>query len=168
MARICPDCVIEMRMETVREVNLDVCPACAGIWFDPEELRTLLARDPIVLLDLEERHPPRVTHGPAAEAFRRCPDCSLPLTEYHYLYSSPVVLESCTDCGGFWVEEGELVKMQQWLDKTNAPLTTDEKIRLALAEAAVASEAEVSRQHNLSRFFRMLQQYRPGWFGLLP
>jgi Zn-finger nucleic acid-binding protein len=168
MARICPDCSTEMAVEEVYGVKLDVCPSCAGIWFDPEELRTLLAQDPVARIELEERTVPRVEQKHAGPSFRRCPDCSLPLQKYHYLYDSPIVLDACTNCGGFWVQDGELGKMQQWVDRSHKPMTAEEKARLTLAEATIAHNEEMHRQRNLLHLFDMLRQYQPGWMGMLP
>ena len=157
-----------MRAEMVHGVNLDACPRCAGIWFDPEDLRTLLARDPLAPSEIEDETIPQVTQKPAGPSIRRCPDCRLPLQQYHYLYTSPVVLDACTQCGGFFVEDGELGKMQQWLDQSHQPMGTDEEAKVALAEATIAHDDEMRRQQNLLHFFNTLRRYQPGWIGLIP
>src|SRR5579871_4414586 len=121
MTRTCPECSAKMCTEVIHGVHLDICPECAGIWFDFEELRTLLAQDPLVMSELEDRTMPHGAHKPIGTSLRHCPDCHLPLQQYRYLYTSPIVLEACTDCGGFFVEDGQLGKMQQWLDQSHKP-----------------------------------------------
>ena len=41
----CPKCSSETLVETLAlgNIPLDVCPGCSGIWFDKNELETLLA-----------------------------------------------------------------------------------------------------------------------------
>lgn len=168
MARNCPDCSVDMVIESVGDIKLDVCSLCAGTWFDPEELRILLARDPLALDMLEDKAVPSVEQKPAGPSWRRCPDCQLPLEEYHYLYTSPVVLNTCRDCGGVWVEDGELDRMHEWLQEINKPMSLKEKAAMAVAEAAIEHDIQMQRQHKLLHFFHILQQYRPGWVGLFP
>jgi len=168
MARNCPACSTEMRTETIDDVQLDVCPQCAGVWFDPEELRTLLARDPLSLTKLEDWTGASVTQKSAGPSIRRCPVCQLPLERYHYLYTSSIVLHACTQCGGFFVEDGELGKMQEWLDQSHRPMSPEEEARVTLAEATIAHDDEIHRQHKFLHLFNVLQRYRPGWIGLMP
>ncbi len=54
-----------MNVETFLDVNLDVCPACAGLWVNPDELSTILHKDPEGFADLEAKEIPHVEHGPA-------------------------------------------------------------------------------------------------------
>jgi Zn-finger nucleic acid-binding protein len=157
-----------MHVETVDGVNLDVCPNCAGIWFDAEELHTLLARDPLALSELEDKTVPQVGQKLAGPSPWLCPNNQIPLQQYQYLYDSPVVLHACPQCGGFFVEEDELGKMQQWLDQSRKPMTPDEKASIAVGEAAIAHDKEMRRQQKLLHFFNVLQQNQPGWIGLIP
>lgn len=168
MARHCPECSTEMRMETIRDVQLDVCPKCGGIWFDAEELRTLLARDEMALIELEEDEAPQIEQRSAGASLRHCPDSYLPLEKYHYLYTSPIVLDACPDCGGFFVEADELGKMEQWLEQSHKQMSKDEEDKLAIAQFTIAHDNEMIRQRNLQNFFGMLRRYRPGWIGLVP
>ncbi|MGC8784875.1 MAG: zf-TFIIB domain-containing protein [Armatimonadota bacterium] len=34
---------------------MDVCPACAGVWFDESELRLLMEIDPLILWSIDDR-----------------------------------------------------------------------------------------------------------------
>jgi Zn-finger nucleic acid-binding protein len=168
MARDCPECNIEMVVETVSDVQLDVCPACAGTWFDPAELRVLLTRDPLAMSVVEDKAAPAVEQKNTGPSLRRCPACKMPLEQYHYLYHSPVVLDACPDCGGFWVEDGELSRMQTWLDKTTMPLSPKEEASLAVANLAIDHHGKMQRHQKLRGLFSLLQQHRPGWAGLFP
>jgi len=177
MARNCPDCSEEMTVESVGDIRIDVCPKCAGTWFDPEELRTLLARDPLALSVVEDlvarpveqkAEDPPIGQEAVGPSFRHCPDCEMPLEKYHYLYTSPVLLHTCTDCGGFWVEDGELNRMQEWLEDAHHPVSAKEKAGLVVADAMIEHDKEMQRQNRLLRLFTVLQRFRPGWIGLAP
>lgn len=163
MARNCPDCSMEMYIETVNGVQLDICAACAGTWFDAHELRQLLARDPLALSVVEDMAVPAIEQKAAGPSLRRCPDCEMPLEQYHYLYNSPVVLDTCTDCGGFWVQDGELAGMQKWLDQTNKPSPLAEEASLTIAQASIEHGKKMQQQNKLLNLFNMLRQHRPGW-----
>ncbi|HLV78847.1 MAG TPA: zf-TFIIB domain-containing protein [Chthonomonadaceae bacterium] len=168
MAPICPNCSAEMRAETVHGVPLEVCPQCEGIWFHADALRTLLEMDPEALAELEQPPVPPVEQKQAGPSTRLCPDCMLSLQQYHYLYNSPIVLEACMNCGGFFVENEQLGKMQQWLDQAQQPMTKDEEAKVVLAEATIAHDEEMRRQQNLLRFFNTLRRRPPGWLWLIP
>ncbi len=168
MARNCPDCIVEMHIESVGDIQLDVCRTCAGTWFDPEELRILLARDPLALSMVEDMAAASVEQKAEGPSLRHCPACEFPLEQYHYLYTSPVVLQACLDCGGVWVEDGELNRMQEWFEQTHKPMSAKEEASLIIAEATIEHENRTLRQQKILRFFHILQQYRPGWIGLIP
>jgi len=167
MARICPNCSNPMHVEDVHGIQLDVCPQCAGIWFDAEELRNLMDRDPLALLELEDLTPMKITQESAGPSIRHCPADSFPLQNYHYLYDSPVVLEVCTDCGGCFIEEKELSKMQEWLNMSQRPISKTEEDRLFLAQVQIEHDNAMERQGKFLHFFNVLRQFRPGWIGLL-
>ncbi len=67
-----------------------------------------------------------------------------------------------------WVEDGELNQMQEWLEESRKPISAQEKAHLTVAEATDAHHKTIERQHKLLHLFNVLQQYRPGWIGLVP
>jgi Zn-finger nucleic acid-binding protein len=163
MSRNCPDCLIATRVETIYGVSLDVCDRCAGIWFDADEIRTLLARDPIVMVTLEDSTVPTVDPVYRRPSERHCPDCAVPLHEYHYLYSSPVSLDACTDCGGIWVEDSELRQMQHWLDSVRKPDAVQTATGAVLAAAVADHSRELARYEGLGLFVKTLRRNVPWW-----
>lgn len=165
MTRTCPDCRYPMVTECHHDVDIDLCRNCAGIWFDADELRRLVAADPIVLPALEARVFPRVTQQKVQASQRgSCPSCNGLLHVYHYQYDSPIELDACAGCGGFWVQEGELEKMQQWRDRDDT-IDADDARRLALAHAALEHDRALRRAEGLRRLFSVLQQHKPLWWS---
>ncbi|UCH89521.1 MAG: zf-TFIIB domain-containing protein [Thermoplasmata archaeon] len=42
----CPKCKEDMQIKTILNVEIDICPACKGIWLDEGELSKLAGIDP--------------------------------------------------------------------------------------------------------------------------
>jgi Zn-finger nucleic acid-binding protein len=168
MTRICPNCANPMKIETVHGVQLDVCECCAGIWFNADEIRALLAADPKSLAELEDQAVPHQEQRKVGPSKMLCPDDHVLLDEFHYLYNSPVLLHTCATCGGVFVADGELSQMQSWYDKSHEPMTKEEQDRVNMAVDVAQHETFMLRQQRLQGLFTGLQRFRPGWFGFFP
>ena len=84
-----------MKPFTVSGIELDRCTFCSGLWFDGGELEAVLKKPAA----------PQLDEGVTA---RRCPKCAVAMR--------PAVLgrcrvESCTTCRGIFLDEGELVAL---------------------------------------------------------
>lgn len=168
VARTCPDCSTAMKSEAAFGVQYDVCPQCAGVWFDADELRTLMANNPMAPEMIDDEEKPAVQqqqHGPSSLL---CPVCQEPLQHYHYLYNSPIMLQICEKCGGLWVQHGELTQIEHWLQQATGPMSPEEDAKVTLATAQVQHDAFMMRQQHMRSFFRMLNMYQPGWRGFWP
>ncbi len=168
MARNCPECREALNPERFHGVDLDVCTECAGLWFDPSELRKLITADPIAALSLDDHIVREIKHGPVPPhpiQPLQCPDCAVPLTPFHYEYNSPVLMNACQDCGGFWMLEQELHKLQDWLDyERHAPDAAQEAERIKLAEVEIEHDRVMRRQAAIGHLFRLMQVRVPHWF----
>jgi len=163
-ALLCPDCRIEMEAHRHYGVTVDVCPACAGVWFDESELRLLMEIDPLILLSIDDRALPDVQYSPEETVNRRCPRCALLLHPYRYLYDSPVELDSCNQCHGIWVDNGELHKMHEALLAQQNPSEL-EKHRLAVAQYEIEHQERVERAGLLTSLFSLLRKRVPPFSG---
>src|SRR5690349_20876098 len=106
---ICPACGKNLNQMVAGGVVLDVCNGgCGGIWFDAFELRKVEAaqettgdveikipRDPAVKVDFNKRW-----------VCPKCPD--VVLMRHYYSKKRGVVVDECANCGGFWLDAGEL------------------------------------------------------------
>lgn len=83
-----------------QEVDLDVCPGCAGIWFDLGELEEILG-----------------TKAPSARdpglTTRKCPRCAFRLKPYRM--AKGVEVDKCTGCEGVYLDAGELELLRRQL-----------------------------------------------------
>lgn len=172
MSRLCPDCSLNMSAQIFHGLALDVCPQCAGIWFDQDELSALLNNDPRCLIELEEKTVPTPNHQTFGGPTRiECPDCSESLDEYHYLYSSSLILNSCPECGGIWVQEGELKKLIEIHNQSHEEtLTAQQRAAIATAEMQGSQANHIARYRSIQRFCQLLLYFPPygrgrfGWF----
>ena len=154
-----------MKQETLYGVSLDVCPNCGGTWFQADELRMLLHCPPDALKELEAETVPHVEQVKSTPSAMRCPDDGGVLDNYHYMYSTPVILHTCANCGGFWIGAGEVAKIDMLHQQSHGPMTEKEKGALYMAEAITDHEKEMSRLRGLKGLFTSLDRYMPGWYG---
>jgi Zn-finger nucleic acid-binding protein len=120
-------------------------------------------RSPAKIEVLEEAVVPSGAPVPVNQKVRRCPNTGTLLQPFHYLYDPPIVLDECPECGGVWVDDGELAKMLDWLAKSRAPITTDEKKRVATAKLSIEAEQALNRQNALIAFMQRLNRRPAVW-----
>ena len=104
----CPKCDSETLYEfSVREVAVDRCSSCNGIWFDAQELSQLLAE--------EARHVAALlrgsAHDEASGKSRFCPRDAAKLLRVYSAMERSVVLDACPICRGIWLDRGEFDKL---------------------------------------------------------
>ena len=159
MARVCPDCELDLKHQTFRNVTVDVCPRCAGIFFDEGEVNKLRIDGNDAMGELEEMVRPSedfiVDFRTMTEVSRRCPGCKTSMDKMRYLYSSPIMLDSCPNCCGVWVEDGELRRMQDVLTAEGTKLGSKVRANIASADSTVKPDANASRVKRLERAMRL-------------
>ncbi|MBI1755944.1 MAG: zf-TFIIB domain-containing protein [Fimbriimonas ginsengisoli] len=106
-----PDTASPMVPLVIDGVTVEVCKQTGGIWFGEGALAAIRLGGPGELKKLDDQT--AVTQPAAVQPDRphRCPDDGASLLHYHYLGTSPVVLEQCMQCGGIWAAHTELDKM---------------------------------------------------------
>ena len=116
MPRTCPDCKTPLERKDFSGLVLDACPKCAGVFFDDGELADLRRRGDAAFTEVDDKIQPAETlDAHFTPKLRMCPGCGAAMNAFRYLYSSPVILDSCGACGGIWVDNGELKQMQEYL-----------------------------------------------------
>jgi Zn-finger nucleic acid-binding protein len=117
-------------METteVKEILVDRCPRCQGLWLDRDELRRLRAHaDEIEALRRQVSTGEEVAEPMASGD---CPACARRLSvaaigSFH--------VEYCTICGGVFLDRGELEKVLEQSEEKNIATV------VALARSVVVS-----------------------------
>jgi len=121
----CPACSHPLAETRVGNLRVDVCQdGCGGIWFDAFELSK--ADDEAeavgdVLLQI------RFDKKLQVDFLRKrdCPRCAdMKLKRHLFNPQSQVEVDECPNCGGYWLDHGELAKIRA------------EKAQIAKAESA--------------------------------
>lgn len=97
-----------MTEENFDGITVDVCATgCKGIWFDCHELSNLDHRTQEVGQALQEAlAAPRVND--ANRAALVCPKCDVSMHQHQYKSEKEVNVDECYNCGGFFLDSGEL------------------------------------------------------------
>jgi Zn-finger nucleic acid-binding protein len=116
----CPRDGATLTNEKYEGVVVDRCPSCGGIWLDSGELRTIqetIENDYSTTLnkiDLVAR-----AHELARQQKRPeidCPKCGGHLNPREYSYCSQILIDRCEQCGGVWLDSGELQALEQFFE----------------------------------------------------
>ncbi len=97
--RVCPHCDKALVALEYRDVEVDWCPGCHGLWLDRGELGILLRGDPAADADIPLE--------PGARTKRRCPSCGDRMREARAI-GTPVTLDVCPHDHGWWFDAGEV------------------------------------------------------------
>jgi hypothetical protein len=165
----CPACDAELSEVVVNGVTLNACTTrCGGIWFDQFELRKFdepyePAGDVLTL-----KRAAGVTIDP--NKVRMCPTCvSIRLTRHFFSIKRQVAIEECPQCGGYWLDAGELLAIRSEF--------STEKDRIRAAEEyfedvfgpefraqAQKDQASLERARRVAHMFRFIcpSYYIPG------
>ena len=100
---ICPACREEMIVVEYKKIELDVCAACDGVWFDAQELELLLGTLPPEVDVLGQALAEKT-----AEAKRRCPHCRKKMDKVMIGPGDGVMIDRCGRGHGLWFDGGEL------------------------------------------------------------
>ncbi len=110
----CPRCQNELKTIEVKEVNttieLDQCEQCGGTWFDPGEIAPFQKIIEPVLWEVRDIPSKQ-------EQFKNlyCPRCGSEkaMEKIPHPRDSNVIMDQCFDCGGIWLDHGEMTAIQK-------------------------------------------------------
>ena len=156
----CPVCQKEMVAENFGGVNIDVCKAgCKGLWFDWMELAKLDEKNEGLGAALQEA----LSYERANDENRsqvKCPKCSLPMHVHKYESAKEVNIDECYQCGGFFLDSGELkIIRENFMDEAERDAYT-QKLLDSSAEfknEQVNLEKEKSRTEAVRNFTKFLR-----------
>ena len=86
-------------------LEIDECPDCGGVWFDPEELDKFLDAK-VRLAEAPEGAVARAAEVDAEGG--GCPRCASPLSRQPARSNPHLNVDVCGRCGGTWVDGAEL------------------------------------------------------------
>ncbi|MBN2736798.1 MAG: zf-TFIIB domain-containing protein [Spirochaetales bacterium] len=99
------------------DTELLKCKGCDGFWIKRGALNRLIKHK---AGDLEfssiDHHMHHDTHGIMKCVF--CEDQAM--IKINFINESRIILDYCEECGAFWIDNGEVEKMQNYVDKIEA------------------------------------------------
>ncbi len=98
----------------VETIEIDLCPKCSGMWLDQQELKEM---DDNFFVDMEEIKYEKTSPNEEDKALN-CPRCegAPTLSKCHPAGFEKVVVDTCPECNGFWLDEGEMGKIRDVSD----------------------------------------------------
>lgn len=109
----CPACSKKMTEQDFGGVFIDVCrDGCKGLWFDWLELTKLDEKNEGFGDALAEAlTSPRINDSTRGQL--KCPKCGVPMREHLFKKSRAVNVDECYNCGGFFLDSGELFLIRE-------------------------------------------------------
>ena len=118
---ICPVCKYDMIVVEYRNIELDYCNSCRGVWFDSGELELLLKSQ-----DLEE--PKAFLDGIinsqeaiSPEKKRDCPICGHKMKKTAIGEQPKTLIDICRNGHGLWFDGGEVAQLIRRLAGEHPP-----------------------------------------------
>jgi Zn-finger nucleic acid-binding protein len=166
----CPACGKQMEEMTAGDILVDVCKGgCGGIWFDRFELQKVDEPHESVgetLLDVEKDESTQVDHTER----RKCPTCKdKTMMRHFYSVKKDVELDECPNCGGFWLDSGELGQIRsQYKSEEERKKAAEEYFSVVfgkeLAKMLKESKEKSEKAKKIAQMFRFIcpSYYIPG------
>ena len=166
----CPACGNEMSQLVAGGVTVDVCKGgCAGIWFDHFELQKFDEPKEAageMFLDIEQKEGLRLDHRKRL----KCPKCDdVAMTRHFFSVKKQVEVDECPDCGGYWLDMGELAKIRKEFGSEEERKKAAEEYFVEVFDKKLAkmreeSEEQLGRSRKIARLFRFIcpSYYIPG------
>jgi len=107
----CPNCNNLLIILELKQVEIDYCTSCEGIWLDSGELELLLEGE--TCLDTLKLSFSKEVNS--AEIQKKCPICSKKMEKVLFGKEAKekVQLDRCNDGHGLWFDKGELHSVAQ-------------------------------------------------------
>lgn len=128
----CPACANSMKTVHYEGIEIETCESCAGEWLDGDELGKIIKiRD--VRFNAEEVQTLSTVKslpGVKPESVDRnlsCAGCGQAMEPINYGGTTGLFIDRCTGCGGFWLDDKELEKVQVLVESWEAELPADMK-----------------------------------------
>ena len=166
----CPVCNNKLSQMVVGGVTVDVCKrGCGGIWFDNFELKKVDEPNESageILLTIKQKKGIRIDHRKRL----RCPKCgNVVMMRHFFSIKRQVEVDECPDCGGYWLDIGELAKIRKEFGTEEgrtkaAEAYFSEVFGKKLAKMHAESEEKAKSARKIAHMFRFIcpSYYIPG------
>lgn len=105
----CPACSHLLEQQHHGQIMIQICSTgCGGMWIRQSDLETLTLTPRLVERIHQSSSGILVIQEPRA---RICPDCQIPLEAWLVHGSESVEIDTCPQCSGIWLDQGELQRI---------------------------------------------------------
>src|SRR4030043_2173207 len=108
---ICPACKSEMIVLEYKQIELDYCSGCRGVWFDNAELEPLLHSINLDKNDVVQADLLNSARIELPNKSRRCPMCNRPMKLVDVGEQERIIIDICQRGDGLWFDGGELAQL---------------------------------------------------------
>lgn len=105
---ICPVCRQGALIVEYKNIELDYCPNCQGVWFDGGELELLLEIAGLGDYDKYLDGMINAAEAKTAEKKRKCPVCRRKMKKTYVDEGKTIMVDVCSHGHGIWFDKGEV------------------------------------------------------------
>ncbi len=107
-------CKGQLLVKKYENIQIDECNTCHGVWLDAPELFQIISKREETFSQAETKNVLQESGSKKIITKRQlsCLKCGESLVHFNYDYSSGVIIEACPKQHGFWLDKGELEKVQ--------------------------------------------------------
>ena len=165
----CPACDNPFTQMTAGSITVDICKGgCGGIWFDNYEFQKFdepHESEGEALLEIDMK-----PGNPDTESRQNCPKCSdVTLARNFMSVQRKVEIDKCAQCGGVWLDAGELGQIRNLFDSEEARAQAAEKYFAEVFDSDLLkvqqeSEEKVTQARRFANMFKFItpSYYIPG------
>ncbi len=97
----CPRCKATLEKQERDGEQIDACKSCGGMWLHKDQLDKLLVEH---------------EHSDDKYPVIKCRECeNTSMKKINFLDYSDIIIDYCPSCGAFWLDKGELGKMNNYI-----------------------------------------------------
>ena len=108
---ICPVCKSDMIVVEYRNIELDYCTGCKGVWFDSGELELLLESHGLEEAKVFLANILDSTEAVSSEKKRKCPLCGHKMKKITIGEEPKILIDMCGEEHGLWFDGGEVTQL---------------------------------------------------------
>ena len=108
---ICPVDRKDMFVIEYKQIGLDYCHSCKGVWFDAGELELLLEAGGLKDARQTLGDMLRLPEAQTSEKKRRCPICAKKMKKVKIGSEASVIIDACIRHHGLWFDGGEVADL---------------------------------------------------------
>ena len=114
---ICPVDKKDMIVVEYKNIEVDYCLTCQGVWFDADELELLLKTMNLDTPELLLSHLLSQEEIETEEKKRRCPICRRKMKKTTIGDHPKILIDACIRRDGLWFDGGEVQQLVKELDR---------------------------------------------------